>query len=94
VSKKKLKKKLINYLFYSQIFLLNIFLSLILEFFCITCHLKKTSLSLLKDIKYDLQFLRVTGQGVLGGGKDSSSLRSDCHKISEDLYSYFIRNDF
>jgi hypothetical protein len=31
---------------------------------------------------------------VLGGEKDSSSVGSDYLKISEDLYSYFRRNDF
>ncbi len=64
-----------------------------MKFFSSFVILKKY-LSLLKDIKYDLRFLRVTGLGVLEGGKDSSSVRSDYHKISEDLYSYFSRNDF
>ncbi len=46
--------------------------------------------------KYDLRFLWVTGRGVLRDGKDSSSVRSDYHKISEDLYSYLfiLQKDF
>ncbi len=44
-------------------------------------------------IKYD-RFLWVTGQEVLAGRKDGSSVESDYHKISKDSYSYFRRNHF